>query len=132
MPRGASSRARRGHRVDRDRRLLALELVDGADAGAGQRARAIARDLGVVRRDDEDVLQRRSAARRPSRRSTSRRADELADQVGDRPSASSDRLVVGCPRASTGTTAQARPGERPDARRARCRSRPARDCSRPS
>ncbi len=50
--------ATRGHRVDDDRRLLALELVDGADARTfGQRGGELAH-LRVVRRHDQDVVQR--------------------------------------------------------------------------
>ena len=54
MPRGASAQLRRGQRIDHDRRLLPLELVDGADARA-RNALLQLKNLGVVRRDDQDV-----------------------------------------------------------------------------
>ena len=44
-------------RVDRDGRLLALELVHRADTGAGQ-ALLNFEDLRVVRRDYHDVVER--------------------------------------------------------------------------
>ncbi len=55
MPRGASTWRIRAW-VDRDRRLLALELVDRTHACAGQCLLDL-EDLGVVRRDDQDALQ---------------------------------------------------------------------------
>ena len=56
-------RVRRRQRVDADRRLLALELVDRADAGLRRAAEPRDRaDLGVVRRDDEDVAPSRAGA----------------------------------------------------------------------
>ena len=59
MPRGTSAVRRRRQRHDRHRRLLALELVDGADRHVGQagvvEASAQLPDLRVVGRDDDDV-----------------------------------------------------------------------------
>ena len=85
---------RRGrHRVDADRRLLPLELVDGADPGIRELAQDRA-DLGVVRRDDEDVLVAQRDARHPWRRSTSirsRRARERARRPAAPPPATRSR-----------------------------------------
>src|SRR4051794_26998798 len=47
---------RRRHRVDADGRLLALELVDGPDPGRLRQAPLDLADLGVVGRDDENVV----------------------------------------------------------------------------
>ena len=50
--------ARGRHRVDHDRRLLSLELVDRAHPGAGRQRRPQDRDVRVVGGHDEDVLER--------------------------------------------------------------------------
>ena len=63
---------RRRQRHDDDGRLLALELVDGADAHAGQPLRE-RRHLRVVRRDDHEIAARRAALPRPSRCDSARR-----------------------------------------------------------
>ena len=57
---------RAGHRVEDDRRLLALEAVDGADADAGGDAVADAAHGEVVGRDDEDVVGDEVAGSSPS------------------------------------------------------------------
>ena len=93
MPRGASSSELRRHRVDRDRRLLALELVDRPDARAGQRLADRARpgrctgattsmSSSVTRRGVPSARRRtwrrpRAAARRARRRRPPLPADSL-------------------------------------------------------
>ena len=52
---------RRGHRVDRDCAFAALELVDGADAHAGGKSRLDRGNVRVVRRDDDDLVERERA-----------------------------------------------------------------------
>ena len=68
---GRVGRAGAGHRVDDHRRLLALELVDGADPRALRQRVARQRDVRVVRRDDEHVVEPQRRARPPRRRPTS-------------------------------------------------------------
>ena len=95
IPRGASSAVERRHRVDRDRRLLALEPVDGADPRSGvARVRERPRDaldVGVVRRDDDACPRGRSAASRlrdpssaPPRRASSRTRPAMTSGLLDR------------------------------------------------
>ena len=75
--------ARARHRVEDDRRLLALELVHGADADSLVRdLLAQAADVRVVRRDDD----RRPPARARARRRSShvRRAEQPLDLRRDR------------------------------------------------
>ena len=71
-----------GHRVDGDRRLLALELVDRADARAVGQVLLQLRDLRVVGRDDEDVVERRACASCPSL-SVHVLTDEVVDELAD-------------------------------------------------
>jgi hypothetical protein len=46
--------ARSGHRINHHRRFLTLKFVDGSNPSARQSGLQL-EDLGVVRRDDEDV-----------------------------------------------------------------------------
>ena len=90
IPRGASAGERRGHRVDHDRRLLALETVHRPDTRARQ-AIANREDVCVVGSHDQDVVQangrsdpvgvhppqRRAAGTRAPRRHPLPRASEF-------------------------------------------------------
>ena len=76
--------ARGRQRVDADGRLLALELVDGADACLGRQQPPDGADLGVVRRDDEHVLPAEDPSDRRPRRSRSCRR-RRARPRGERP-----------------------------------------------
>ena len=102
IPRGASSGGRARHRDEHDRRLLPLELVDGADANASGHARAQRPHLRVVRRDDEDVAQGSAAARAVVVRE---RRPERARGRPPRPRPP--------PRPTTGCVPRAGPGARP-------------------
>ncbi len=76
--------ARRRHRHDDRLRLLALELVDRADARARRKHRLQQIHLRVVRRHDEDVVERHRPLRCPPCRSTaaaSRLCDDVLDDV---------------------------------------------------
>ena len=85
MPRGASSGRRRRHRVDADRRLLALELVDRPDPRLGRQQPLDRPDLGVVRRDDQDVVPADRPASTPCSVDPGRAAlDERPGERGDR------------------------------------------------
>ena len=98
--------ARARHRVEDDRRLLALELVDGADPDApvGDLL-AQAAHLRVVRRDDDDVLVRQRRARRARRRTASRAAARSRRAT----TAASSGDATRCPSCSTGEEAEAVP-----------------------
>ncbi len=103
-PRGTSSPLERRHRVEDDRRLAALELVDRADLDAGGQPLAQQPHLRVVRRDDHHVGRARAAAR--SALVTERLPDEPLDLgARSRPPPRSDSTRL--PSCSTGEPADA-------------------------
>jgi hypothetical protein len=73
------------HGINDDRGFLTLEFVDGADAGAGNAFLQL-EDLRVVRRDDQDIVERNRrffpAPINPGRAGFQYVRNEVADRVG--------------------------------------------------
>ena len=119
-----------GHRVEDDRRLLALEAVDGADAHAVGHALADAAHGEVVGRDDEDVVGDERRASSPSSSVTRRAGEQVAAGRGDRLGLLGAGLAAAL--VLDGERAQAGAGERAAAASTRRLAHAARERSRES